>query len=421
MKMTKTGKVATALLMVALLSFFHATAQKGMPAEIPDSTLHHSPRKVIHRAGVEVRPAWVVGDGLRGVRYGIWSPEGKAFSTHLKYSFQFHPNTLAGRTYAGAYQGVGVSWNAFEESAVLGAPMSFYLFQGAHIARISPRWSFDYEWNFGLSAPWNQFDQNKNNVNWVIGSKVNAYINTSFFFNYMISPQLSAAAGLTLTHFSNGNTKFPNAGLNAIGANIGLTYNFNRDKDTFLPRGYRSGIPRFPRHMSYDVVFFGSWRKRGLLINDEPHILPDAYPVLGFSIAPMYNFNHNLRIGAAVDGFWDSSANLILEDYVIDADGSGQTELQLSNPGFKRQIALGLSGRVEFAMPYFTIGLGVGANVLHRGGDMKSVYQILSLKVELLRNSFVHIGYSLHNFREPNFLMLGLGFRLNNKSPELYR
>ena len=399
------------------MQFMPAAAQTGGTDSMPSPT-----RKVIHGVGIEVRPGYVIRDnGLPRNENRRWSPEGNAFSAHLKYSFRFHPNTLTGRTYAGAYQGIGIAWQTFGKKAVLGTPAMFYMFQGAHIARISQRLSLDYEWNFGLSTPWKQYDPVDNYVNWVIGSKINAYISTGLHLNYMISPRLSATAGLTATHFSNGNTKFPNAGLNTVGGKVGLTFHFNRDRDIPLHPAYRSDIPRFPRHMSYDVVVFGSWRKRGIRIEDRPYILSDAYPVLGFSIAPMYNFHHNLRVGAAIDGFWDSSANLIPEDYIVEIGGSGPAELPFASPGFSRQIALGLSGRVEFVMPYFTIGLGVGANVLHRGGDMKSVYQILSLKVELLRNSFIHIGYSLHNFREPNFLMLGLGLRLNNKSPELYR
>lgn len=423
MKMTKTGKIATVLLIAALSGLFPAAAQTGANANTSDSTSYSPPsRKIIHQIGIEARPAYVIREGtMPRAGYELWDPEGDSFSAHLRYSFQFNPNTLAGRIYAGAYQGIGMGWYSFADRGVLGSPMAVYLFQGAHIARISNRLSFDYEWNFGISAPWKHYDPVKNNINWVIGSKVNAYINASFFFNCMVTPQLSAAAGLTLTHFSNGNTKFPNAGLNSVGAKIGLTYNFNRDSDAFLRAGYRLGIPPFPKHVSYDLVFFGSWRKRGVLMGEETYILPDAYAVLGFSFAPMYNFNHNLRAGVALDGFYDSSANLIFDDYIVPLGESYSGEFPFISPGFNKQIALGLSGRVEFVMPYFTIGLGVGTNVLHSGGNMKSVYQILSLKIELSRCSFVHIGYSLHNFSEPNFLMLGLGFRFNNKSPGLYR
>jgi len=83
-------------------------------------------------------------------------------------------------------------------------------------------------------------------------------------------------------------------------------------------------------------------------------------------------------------------------------------------------MALGLSARGEFAMPYFTVGIGLGTNVLHGGGDLKSFYQVLALKIDVTRNSYLHIGYNLREFHEPNYLMLGIGYRFNNKRPALF-
>ncbi len=54
-------------------------------------------------------------------------------------------------------------------------------------------------------------------------------MNTNFYFKQQLSSQFDLIYGLTLTHFSNGNTKFPNAGLNATEVKVGLTYNFNRE------------------------------------------------------------------------------------------------------------------------------------------------------------------------------------------------
>ena len=88
-------------------------------------------------------------------------------------------------------------------------------------------------------------------------------------------------------------------------------------------------------------------------------------------------------------------------------------------PSIDRQIALGISGRAEFVMPYFTVGIGLGVNVLHKGGDLKSFYQMLTLKIAATRRTFVHIGYCLKDFQTPNYLMLGVGFRFNNKYPVL--
>lgn len=70
-------------------------------------------------------------------------------------------------------------------------------------------------------------------------------------------------------------------------------------------------------------------------------------------------------------------------------------------------------------MPYFTVGFGLGFNVLHKGGDLKSFYQMLTLKVGVTHNTFVHVGYCLKDFQTPNYLMLGVGFRFNNKYPVL--
>ena len=69
-------------------------------------------------------------------------------------------------------------------------------------------------------------------------------------------------------------------------------------------------------------------------------------------------------------------------------------------------------------MPYFTIGIGIGSNVVARG-DMRGLYQVLALKVKMSRNAFLHIGYNLQDFKAPNYLMLGMGYRFHNKYPRI--
>ena len=65
-------------------------------------------------------------------------------------------------------------------------------------------------------------------------------------------------------------------------------------------------------------------------------------------------------------------------------------------------------------MPFFTVGIGFGGNFLGYG-EFKVFYQMLALKIALSREIFVHVGYNLQEFRTPSFLMLGVGFRFNNK------
>lgn len=373
-------------------------------------------RRFIHRLGLEFRPAYIFATNsfLRGENiYG--QPYRNSYSAHLKYSLQFHQYTYADRIYGGAYQGIGLAYYSFGDRQYLGEPITFYLFQGARIARLSRSVSFNYEWNFGLSFGWKPYHYDTNPYNKVIGSRTNAYINTNFYLNWMLSPRWDLNTGITLTHFSNGNTRLPNAGVNTVGWKLGLVYNFNRKEDYLHQPLYLPPIPAFPRHFSYDLVLFGSWRRKGFILENSQIASPDAYVVAGFSFAAMYNLGYKFRLGLAVDGVYDGSANVNTEDYII-----GTTQ-SFSKPPFSKQLALGFSGRFEYIMPYFTVGIGMGTNVLHGGGDLKAFYQLLALKIEVTRNSFVHIGYNIQNFQTPNFLMLGIGYRFNNKYPLIHR
>jgi hypothetical protein len=369
-------------------------------------------RRFIHKIGIEARPGHIIPSHpfLQG-KNEKGQPIKNSFSAHLKYSFQSPQNTYTDRIFGGAYQGIGLAYYTFGEKESLGDPIAFYLFQGARITRLCYQLSLNYEWNFGLSAGWKPYDYNNNYYNTIIGSKVNAYINTNLYLNRMLSRKFDLTAGITLTHFSNGNTRFPNAGLNTVDIKAGLIYNFNRQNRYFSKSSFRPPIPEFPRHISYDLTLFGSWRGKGVTFGEEHIASPYTYTVLGFNFAPMYHLGYKFRAGISLDGFYDGSANIYTDDY---------HSHNFYKPPFYKQLALGLSGRTEFVMPYFSVNLGMGLNMLHGGGDLKAFYQILALKIKLTRNSFIHIGYSLQNFETPNFLMLGIGLRFNNKYPHLY-
>lgn len=396
-------------------------ATKLLSQNSTDSAFYSRP--YIYQVAIEGRPGYVFPTNpfLKGE-----SNDGKPFdfvySTHLKYSFHFQPDSYVNNIYRGVYQGIGLSHYNFGSSAEIGNPIALYLFQGATIAQLSPRLSLNYEWNFGISAGWEPYNKESNPDNGMIGSKLNAYMNANFYFKQRLSTKFDLVAGGTLTHFSNGNTKFPNAGLNAIDAKVGLVYNLNgQDRKLSTLLSYTPLlINKFPKHISTDVVLFGSWRRKGLIFNDTPLASPDTYHVFGFNVNPMYNMNYNLRFGLSLDGVYDSSANVYTEDYIV-STGGDNPGYTFYKPTIEKQLALGISARGEYVMPYFTVGVGIGTNVLHGGGDFKGHYQILALKVEVTRSSFIHIGYNLRDFKEPNYLMLGIGYRFGNKYPCFYR
>lgn len=382
------------------------------------TTSHSSSSNIISKISVDVRPSYVfpTNDFLKG-----YNESGKyidnSSSGHLRYSFQFKPNTSVDQIYHSPYQGIGLAHYSFKNKKEIGSPVALYVFQGARIARLHPKISLNYEWNFGLSFGWEPYSVD-NNFNVIIGSKNNAYLHTNLYFNWILCKEVDLTAGVGLSHFSNGNTNFPNAGLNTLDFRIGLVYNINREEKTLTRPLYCHPIPEFKRHISYDLVLFGSWRRKGIITESSQVALADKFTVLGFNFSPMYNMGYRFRLGASLDGVYDESANIQKNEW---KDDYGYSDKEFIKPSLSAQMALGVSARAEYVMPYFTVGIGVGANVLHRGGDFKAIYQVLSLKTEITRNSFLHIGYSLNDFHDPNYLMLGLGYRFNNKAPCTHR
>ena len=213
-------------------------------------------RHFIHRIGIEARPGYIfpTSSFFRGENLN-WKPIENSLSLHLKYSFQFHPNTYTDRIYRGAYQGIGVAYYNMYEKPQLGNPLTVYLFQGARIARFNQRLSLNYEWNFGASFGWKPYDEYDNPENQIIGSKVNAYLNVNLYLKWALSPKFDLMIGATGSHFSNGNTQYPNSGLNTVDCKVGLVYNFNRRADELVQSWQRPIVPPFPRHVSYDLTF----------------------------------------------------------------------------------------------------------------------------------------------------------------------
>lgn len=365
---------------------------------------------LIHQIGFEIRPGYVAptnsflaGDNAQQKAID------QSLSLHLKYTFRFSPNSYLGKLYSHAYQGVGVSYNTFSRPDELGNPVNVYVFQGAPLMQLSRRLSLDYEWNFGASFGWRKYDELYNQRNMAIGSEINAYINLGFFLNWQLHPQWKLAAGVDLTHFSNGNTHYPNGGLNVIGGRVGVVRIF--DAADGASGAVDSKRLFIEPHVSYDLVVYGATRKKGFVKDNVPSLVPGSFGIVGLNFAPMYNLNNYFRAGLSVDAQYDESANI--KDYKL--EGTYSDGLKFHHPPFRKQFAVGLSLRAELVMPIFSINAGLGRNLICSGDDTKGFYQILALKTYVTRHLFLHVGYQLSKFKDPNNLMLGFGYRFHDK------
>lgn len=409
------GKIFKRILLFSALAGL-AVAARGQGADTVPVVSGGERFPLIHQIGFDVRPGYIAptskflrddsGYGLR-VRY--------SGSYHLKYGFRFHPDSPEGKAYPFTSQGIGVSYNTFEAPRELGTPWAVYAFQSSRIAGITPRLSLDYEWNFGASFGWHPYDETENPRNRIIGSRINAYLNAGFFLNARLSRFCNLLVGLDLTHYSNGNTHIPNAGLNTIGGRVGLVCTLNPPKESVAPFRRKAeqddgSSLRFGRRVSYDFILYAATRAKGFVQGNNVYIFPGHLGILGFNFNPMYKFNRYLKAGISLDGQYDESANI----YTPDALSHGGTP-RFYRPPLHEQIGIGLSARGEFTMPFFAINIGVGHNLYYNKGDLKGLYQVVALKVSVTRDLFLHVGYQLHKFHDPYNLMLGIGYRFHNR------
>ena len=374
-------------------------------------TLRHRPS---HSIGFDLRPSYVfptrsffTGDNAAG------KPINTALSAHLKYAFRFSPDSRLGRLYPYAYQGIGVAYNTFFNSSEVGTPVAVYAFQGSRIAKLAPGLTLDYEWNFGASFGWKRYNPETNYYNDVVGSRINAYINAGFFLNWQVAPQWNLTAGVDLTHYSNGNTNYPNSGVNTMGARIGLvrTFGGSAAEPATASVGKEEESSSWAGRISYDVVLYGSTRRRGILLDNGPLLVPGSFGVAGLNFNPMYQVNRYFRAGVSVDAQYDESANL--KDYHVEGTSGG--DIKFYRPPFREQFAVGLSLRAELNMPIFSVNVGFGRNLIQQGEDTRGFYQVLALKTFVTPRLFLHVGYQLHDFKDPNNLMLGLGWRFGKR------
>lgn len=329
--------------------------------------------------------------------YNGWNDLGQplriGFNTDIQYGFSF-----SGRS---AYQGCGLGMHSFGSNHLLGTPVSLYIFQGAPLFRLTDRLNLGYEWNFGISAGWKD-----NGV--VTVSPLNAYINISALLSWRPDDHWYLNFGPEYTHFSNGDTKFPNGGANMLNLRIGARYLFNPKETVHATEKvfeFNDSEEIFRKRISYDLTVFGSWRADRFMVGGNLHVINRAFPVAGLNFNPLYHFNDYLGAGASLDLIYDGSANLFLK--------TNENGIETySVPDFTKQIAAGLSARAELKMPIFAVNIGIGYNLLHSGQDLKGLYGIFALKAFVTEMLYLNVGYRLSSVLYSHNLMFGLGIRL---------
>lgn len=363
------------------------------------------------RIGAELSGGGVIGtnDFLRGNNM-----QHKAIKSNfvgaVRADFTFNPETREGMLYHGLYQGIGIAPSTYFANELLGNPVSLYVYQGAPIVHFNSRLWLGYEWQFGAAFGWKHYDKDSEELyyNRSVSTPVTAHIGLGLKLHYSVTDRLQLSLGVGATHYSNGNTSWPNGGVNTIRANIGVAYILNPQKEATVDN--QELKEEADKHRwYYDIMAYGAWRKRAVMIGEpaEAELCPGKFGVLGLQFAPTYKLNRYVAVGPALDMQWDESAGLA--PYWV--DGSWDENMKFKRPPFGKQISIGASAHAELTMPIFSVNAGIGVNIINPKGD-KRFYQSLTLKTFVTKNVYLNVGYRLGDFKDPQNLMLGIGVRL---------
>ncbi len=328
----------------------------------------------------------------------------KNISFHLRYSFSFAPQSRLGRLYPTAYQGIGVASYSFFAPHSMGRPLSVYLFQGSKILDFAEDFSLGYEWNVGYSWGWQP--------NKASASSHNVMLNVALPLTWHITPGWDVALVPHYTHFSNGDTKFPNSGVDAFGMQFKVAYNFAAQRIKAPGMGFLAAHPylkghSFAEHLTWDLILYGGWRADRFFSKGVFCLINEPIPNWGVQLNPLYHVNQYFSIGASFEMLTDMSANL----YNAEINHNTGECVAYSRPSLWRQTAMALSARGEIRMPFFSVGIGVGVNLIQHGYDMQPFYSMFGLKAFLSKRTFLYLGYRLSTLQYTRNIMYGFGYR----------
>lgn len=392
---------------ISLLTIFFTTIAAYSGDSIPDMT----DSSLIWSIGAETTPGYVIGTNrfLRGDN-PTESKINATLGADAKVAFRFNPSSRKGILYPGLYQGLGIGMNTFFHHNLLGTPISVYAFQGAPIVNFTDRLSLNYEWQFGAALGWNTDRRQTIENQDPVSTRVTAHMGLGFKLRYQLTKRTDIYAGISARHYSNGNTSWPNKGVNSIGISVGADYYLSPSEIQHKGAGQdamNTTEQEHNRRWEYDAMVFGAWRKRVYVIDNTPQVLPGKFGIAGLRISALRRLNRFVTVGPAIETQWDEGAGLDGKW----VNGSYGENIKFYRPSFGRQLSIGGAAHAELTMPIFTIDAGVGYDFIKPKGERR-FYQSLSLKTYLTDHLYLNVGYRLGRFRDPQNLMLGIGVRL---------
>ena len=331
--------------------------------------------------GIEIKP-----------HYGFVLPHHESIGYNIsRHIYGFEINTLVNSTRTNWQQmyrnpRLGFGLNLFLiDPEIYGSATGLYSFADVPFIRKN-QFSANYRLNLGLAYLNEIFNVDENNFNTAIGSHLNMYFRLGLTTSYRITNKLDATLGLGMTHFSNGNLRSPNLGINIVSANLGVLYKFN-ESEIELNKHDKHLSPD-TKKMEYTLFFSGGARTITDYINDY-------YFMSTCNLNVERYVNKKRKVGGGLDIFYDGT----------------RTSDEEQDQVFKNLVQLGLHLSSDIIYNRFSLSFQAGYYLYKKNEELWNIYNRLALKYKITNRLIGKIALKSHKI-QADYIEWGMGLIL---------
>ncbi|MCF6269212.1 MAG: acyloxyacyl hydrolase [Melioribacteraceae bacterium] len=329
-------------------------------------------------------------------------------SARLEFGWQTSGSADWHQVFNNPSYGVGLYGANFFNTTEIGTPSAIYGFFDWPFKRYEQS-AISAEFGFGIAYDWQPFDPDSNPYNLVIGAGRSVYIDVGLKYTYQISQHLDISGQISFSHFSNGSTQQPNAGINLLSPRINLAYNFQDERPIFIKRE----LPEFITEYEFTTsLTYGSKSQVYNVINPPSNstkfdsLKRESFDVFAFiaTLNKQVSYNSKLGLGAEVE--YDPSLGVEYEykngeKKIIDSDTSEKVRI-----GIFAQYSLVIS-KLEglIGMGYYVMG--------ETSGSIKKMYQRLGARYYIFDNFSAGLNLRFYDFSRADNMEFNIGYRFD--------
>lgn len=323
--------------------------------------------------------------------------------------------------YNGLYYGVGLFHGIFNYSENLGNPFAIYGILGFRF--LNAGWfSLKAEMAVGFSGIWDAYDE-KDRYNIAIGTPIESYIHAGLEAGVSFSKHFQGNIGASFIHFSNGNMRQPNKGINALCPTIGLTYfpdelvHFSKaDRRNYFEQHGKEKFKGF-----WQSEFNVNFARKGIYVfYDHPlqdgtmkeDTARDAYFIMDLQARFARKLARNHALGIGADLSYNQSIGRNSEAYYY--PGNRKDDLD-----FGHHLTFSLFASYEYNIHRFSLLFEPGFYVYkHKDGYLPNTFERIALRYELYKGIFAQLGIRAYDFRKADYIEWGVGYRIEHRKQQ---